>query len=140
MGCMGFVSWAIIVGAANGEDVAALQGGWGSVAHRSYGRDTLEQLLSVPQRAAMYAASHSLPPMPLDTLASDFLPDPNTSLPAPVEARPGARTSRAGPSSSQPLAPAPPPKSAASVEYLHEILVERKRPSARKAPVKRIIR
>lgn len=37
------------------------------------------------------------------------------------------------------LAPAPPQKSAASVKYLHEILVEHKRLSARKLPAKRMI-
>lgn len=134
---LGYNCWR----AANGEDVAALQGGWGSQAHRSYGRETLEHVLSVPQRAAEYAAAHSLPPMPLDTLASDFLFDSNTSAPlsAPIKARPCAR-SRAGSSSSQPLAPAPPPQSAAAVEYLHEILVEHERPSKRKAPTSRTIR
>ena len=39
---------------ANGEDVAQLQGGWGSSAHRSYGRETLKTMISVPQRAAAY--------------------------------------------------------------------------------------
>jgi hypothetical protein len=55
---------------AKGEDVAQLQGGWGSDAHRSYGRDMLLEILQVPQLAANYAALHSLPPMPLDACGS----------------------------------------------------------------------
>ena len=62
---LGYNCWR----AAQGEDVAQLQGGWGSSAHRSYGRVQLSQMLEVPQKAAAYAATHSLPPMPLDALA-----------------------------------------------------------------------
>ena len=70
---LGYNCWR----AAEGEDVAVLQGGWGSEAHRSYGRETLEKVLGAPQKAAAYAAMHSLPPMPLDALGLELcLPDP----------------------------------------------------------------
>ena len=69
---------------ANGEDVAKLQGGWGSNAHRSYGREMLLEILQVPQRAANYAALNSLPAMPLDATDVPLLRTPSAAaLPAP---------------------------------------------------------
>ena len=138
---LGYNCWR----AANGEDVAKLQGGWGSEAHRSYGRETLEQVLSVPQRAANYAASHALPPMPLDELASPFvigsaLPSLPAAKPAPAPPSRKAVLPRArtlGASGSKPLARAPQSTSAAAVEYLHQVVVAHERPSSRKAPVVR---
>ena len=132
---LGYNCWR----AANGEDVAALQGGWGSMAHRSYGRETLAELLTVPQRAAAYAAANSLPPMPLD----QAMAPPNMGL-GVVHASPGAsrkqpipRARTLGSSSAEPLARSPQPKSAAAVDYLHEILVQHERPSSRRPPVQR---
>ena len=69
---------------ANGEDVAKLQGGWGSNAHRSYGREMLLEILQVTQRAANYAALNSLPAMPLDATDVPLLRTPSAAaLPAP---------------------------------------------------------
>ena len=48
---------------------------------------------------------------------------------------PRART--VGASSSKSLAREPPPKSAAAVEFLHQVVVEHERPSARREPAKR---
>ena len=59
---LGYNCWR----AAQGEEVAVLQGGWGSDAHRTYSREMLERILSFAQLGADYAASNSLPPMPLD--------------------------------------------------------------------------
>ena len=117
---------------ANGEDVAQLQGGWGSDAHRSYGRETLNTIISVPQRAAAYAAQNSLPPMPLDALA--ILPPISAVLlpPKPTISCLPARVPAAA--LTLPLAV---PRSAAAVSFLHEIVVESARPSSRKRPVER---
>jgi len=64
---LGYNCWR----AAKGEDVAKLQGGWGSDGHRVYGRDTLDKILSFAKVGTHYAASHALPPMPLDAASSD---------------------------------------------------------------------
>ena len=60
--------------AANGEDVAALNGGWTSACHRQYGRETLLQILSFAQAGADAAARMALPPMPLDRLPASVPP------------------------------------------------------------------
>jgi len=70
MRVLGYNCWR----AANGEDVAKLQGGWGSDVHRMYGRDTLDKILSFAQKGATYAAKHSLPPMPLDAPSGEQTP------------------------------------------------------------------
>jgi hypothetical protein len=135
---LGYNCWR----AANGEDVAALQGGWGSMAHRSYGRDTLATLLTVPQRAAEYAATNSLPPMPLDEAMA--APDMGSATVAPrvfTSSKSTSKESRAralGSSSAEPLARSPSPTSAAAVDYLEDIVVEHARGSKRKAPTPRI--
>ena len=135
---LGYNCWR----AASGEDVAALQGGWGSEAHRSYGRDTLASLLTVPQRAAAYAAANSLPPMPLDEAMA--APDMGPSLVAPhipISSNPPSKKSRArtlGSSSAEPLARSPSPDSAAAVDYLCDVVVEHARGSKRKAPTLRV--
>ena len=58
--------------AAMGEDVAALQGGWFSSCHQTYGRDTLNKILSMAQAASSRAAdlADPLPRMPLDPVES----------------------------------------------------------------------
>jgi hypothetical protein len=58
--------------AAMGEDVAALQGGWFSSCHQTYGRDTLNKILGMAQAAASRAAdlANPLPRMPLDPVES----------------------------------------------------------------------
>ena len=77
---LGYNCWR----AAKGEDVAQLQGGWGSKAHRTYGRELLTEMLEVPQKAAAYAAIHSLPPMPLDALEFNLaLTHPPSTTPLP---------------------------------------------------------
>ena len=134
---LGYNCWR----AASGEDVAALQGGWGSMAHRSYGRDTLASLLAVPQRAAAYAAANALPPMPLDeAMAAPDMGSPSVPIPlVPPKALP-AQPSRArtlGSSSAEPLARAPSPTSAAAVDYLCDVVVAHERSSSRKAPMRR---
>ena len=63
---LGYNCWC----AAEGEDVAKLQGGWGSDCHRQYGREMLEKILSFAQKGADYAAGNSLPHMPLDANSS----------------------------------------------------------------------
>jgi hypothetical protein len=65
---LGYNCWR----AANGEEVAKLQGGWGSDGHRVYARDTLQKILSFASLGAKYAASHALPPMPLDAESPDM--------------------------------------------------------------------
>ena len=59
---LGYNCWR----AASGEEVAVLQGGWGSVAHRAYARDELTKILGMAKIGVMYAASNALIPMPLD--------------------------------------------------------------------------
>ena len=59
---LGYNCWR----AAEGEDVAALQGGWGSLAHRLYGRQMLMKILGMAEKGAHYAAANALAPMPLD--------------------------------------------------------------------------
>mmetsp|Transcript_19378 Transcript_19378/g.32393 ORF Transcript_19378/g.32393 Transcript_19378/m.32393 type:complete len:284 (+) Transcript_19378:63-914(+) len=71
--------------AANGEDVAALQGGWGSSCHRRYSREVLATILSFAQKGALYASRQALPPMPLDDLAPRVR-DPSVFLDTPPEA------------------------------------------------------
>jgi len=122
---LGYNCWR----AANGEDVAALQGGWGSSAHRSYGRETLELVLQVPQKAANYAASHTLPPMPLDLLSADPLGQRLSTTPA--------RPPRAAAPAAVALARPPLGGTAAAVEFLHQIVVDSARPSSRRAPTQR---
>jgi hypothetical protein len=74
--------------AAAGEDVAVLQGGWSSEAFRTYSREQLARILAVAQVGADYAASRSLPSMPMDAT-----PVPPSALPedgplAPVDTPP----------------------------------------------------
>ena len=74
---LGYNCWR----AASGEEVAVLQGGWGSVAHRAYARDELTKILGMAKIGVMYAASNALIPMPLDV----GLPDVSlcTGVPKP---------------------------------------------------------
>ena len=76
---LGYNCWR----AAEGEDIAILQGGWGSLAHRVYGRQDLAKILGMAQKGAYYAASNALAPMPLD----GALP-PNVIAPSPAALSP----------------------------------------------------
>ena len=51
--------------AAMGEDIAALQGGWFSNCHQTYGRDTLNKILDMAGAMAKMAAEKALPSLPL---------------------------------------------------------------------------
>jgi len=51
--------------AAMGEDVAALQGGWFSDCHQTYGRETLKKILDMAGAMAKMAAEKALPSLPL---------------------------------------------------------------------------
>ena len=53
--------------AAMGEDIAALQGGWFSDCHTTYGRETLNKILNMAGQMAKKAATEALPAMPLDS-------------------------------------------------------------------------
>jgi hypothetical protein len=87
--------------AAAGEDVAVLQGGWASTAFQTYSREQLARVLAVAQVGADYAASHSLPAMPMDAT-----PVPSSSLPAdgPLPSDPAPPPARPSP----PVMPSPP--------------------------------
>ena len=64
---LGYNCWR----AAAGEDVAVLQGGWGSNAHRTYAREELVKILEMAQKGVCYAAQHALIPMPLDVIQNE---------------------------------------------------------------------
>jgi len=59
---LGYNCWR----AASGEEVAVLQGGWGSDGHRAYSREMLTKILGMAEKGAKYAAVQALPSMPLD--------------------------------------------------------------------------
>ena len=94
----------------------------------------------IPQRAATYAATNALPPMPLDEAMG--VPDMGTtSSLAPLPSNSTSKKSRAralGSSSAEPLARSPSPTSAAAVDYLCDVVVENARASKRKAPTPRV--
>ena len=92
--------------AAAGEEVAVLQGGWASDAFKTYTREQLMRLLSMAQMGADYAASHSLPSMPMDDV-----PVPPSALPSdgPAFVGPPPAASAAGPSSPAIVIPDVPP-------------------------------
>ena len=92
--------------AAAGEEVAILQGGWTSDAFKTYTREQLSRLLSMPQLGADYAASRSLPSMPMDDV-----PVPPSALPSdgPSRVVPPVAASAAGPSHPSIFAPDVPP-------------------------------
>ena len=69
---LGYNCWR----AAAGEEVAVLQGGWGSTAHRTYARDELMKILGMAQKGVSYAAQHALIPMPLDVADDDLVAAP----------------------------------------------------------------
>ena len=89
---LGYNCWR----AAEGEDIAALQGGWGSLAHRIYGRDDLNKILGMAQKGAHYAASHALAPMPLDDTPPQDAVAPS---PAALDKLPSVTVSSTGKSS-----------------------------------------
>ena len=102
---LGYNCWR----AASGEEVAILQGGWGSDAHRAYGREMLMRILSMASKGAKYAAENALPAMPLD---NDLPPLPTPQTPQPpthvVDDHVFTDGAAAGPS----VAPAPAPAAA----------------------------
>ena len=75
---LGYNCWC----AAHGEDVAKLQGGWGSDGHRAYARDVLERILSFAQIGATYAASHAIAPAPLDADSAEMRIFADSAVPA----------------------------------------------------------
>jgi len=85
---LGYNCWR----AAEGEDVAALQGGWGSLAHRLYGRQMLMKILGMAEKGAHYAAANALAPMPLDGAL------PPQAVTTPVAVPNVVQPSRPGPS------------------------------------------
>ena len=105
---LGYNCWR----AASGEEVAVLQGGWGSDGHRAYSREMLMRILGMAQKGAQYAAEQALPLMPLDAgLTQPTLPVPLAAdnshvftdegagssaepVPAPVVAAPQASRKR----------------------------------------------
>ena len=104
---LGYNCWR----AASGEEVAVLQGGWGSDAHRSYSREMLQRILSMASKGAQYAAMNALPAMPLD---KDLPPLPPPQLPR-VVAEDHVFTAGAGPSDAPAPAPAAPASSRVQV-------------------------
>ena len=97
---LGYNCWR----AAEGEDVAALQGGWGSLAHRLYGRQMLMKILGMAEKGAHYAAANALAPMPLD----DALPPQTVTTPVAVPnvvqpSRPGPSDTSVPSSSATPV-------------------------------------
>ena len=99
---LGYNCWR----AASGEEVAILQGGWGSDAHRTYSREMLAKVLGMAAKGAIYAAEHSLPAMPLD---ANLPPLPTPTRPPPQRVVDDHVFTDAGPS-----APAPAPATAPS--------------------------
>ena len=77
---LGYNCWR----AAEGEDIAILQGGWGSLAHRVYGRQDLSKILGMAQKGANYAASNALAPMPLDGALPPTVTAPSPAALSPV--------------------------------------------------------
>ena len=112
---LGYNCWR----AASGEEVAVLQGGWGSDGHRAYSREMLMRILGMAQKGAQYAAEQALPLMPLDLgLTQPTLPKPPAAADMHVFTDAG--------SSSDPL-PASAPSAAPTAAPAVAPLVTRKR-------------
>jgi hypothetical protein len=83
--------------AAMGEDVAALQGGWFSDCHQTYGRETLNKVLDMAGLMSKMAAEKALPSLPLMPEAPIFSPDghvfSDTSAFTPPVATPSVESS-----------------------------------------------
>ena len=93
--------------AAMGEDVAALQGGWFSECHVTYGRETLNKILSMASKMASTAAVSALPPMPLDSV-EPILPVDSEDPVFSDETAVHTSTSRPAAEPASPSAPAQP--------------------------------
>ena len=116
--------------AAMGEEVAALQGGWFSECHTTYGRETLNKILSMANLMAVKAASSSLPPMPLDSdtpifAQEDHLFTDTTSFQPPAPRPPAPSDSDLGITRVQ--------KQAAKRSYLVFMFQDKQFPSLTKA-------
>ena len=105
--------------AAMGEEVAALQGGWFSECHLTYGRDTLNKILEMASKMASTAAVSALPRMPLDS-EEPILPADSEDPVFTDESAVHTSTSRPAVPASPSASSQPAPRSGAITRMVHE--------------------